>query len=89
MNVRALTGQTRKLADIAKFAYGESVHVAIDTDCDFHGHTYSRQPEVGYRVYVANPVGETVSYKTQDWKNVLALITWLEDVEATTTFRSR
>jgi hypothetical protein len=93
MNQRALVAQTRKLAEVAKFAYGEPVHVSIDMDCDSHSRSYptprSAPPKLQYRVYAANPVGESVRYKSTEWKDVLALITWLEDIEYTVSLRSK
>ena len=87
MNARAMVAQARKLAKIAEFAYGESVHVAIDMDCNKYFH--HDKPEITYDVYVAYPGPVGVRFIAQNWKEVLSLITWLEDIEATVTFRQR
>jgi hypothetical protein len=89
MNVRSLVAQTKKLGDIALFAYGESTHVAIDIDCDKHL-SYDK-PTLAYRVYVASvgtSLKEPIVYKAMEWKEVLALITWLEDIEIKMSFRN-
>ena len=88
MNTRSMVAQTRKLSKIAKFAFGVPVHVSIDVDCDaYRGH---KTPMVEYKVYIATPdQDDKAYYRTEEWKNVLSLIAWLEDIEAVTTFRSR
>ena len=85
MTPRALVAQTKKLRDIAEFAFGEAVHVSIDQDCNFYTGR-DRKPEVTYDVYVASPEVSGVRFKGETWKEVLALVEWLADIEGVVRF---
>lgn len=84
MNARSMVAQSKRLGSIAEFAFGEPSYVAIDMDCDFYVYMYEKSdPQISYEVYIRHPDLSLAAgkYKTQDWKDVVSLIDWLEDVE--------
>ena len=85
MNARSIVAQTKKVSDITKFVFGKQRYVNLEMDCV--AGSWDPTPEVDYRLYISVPKDITpdgegfVTYQSDQWKHVLALITWLEQIE--------
>ena len=85
MNAKTMVAQAKKLSNITKFVFGEKRYISIQLDCV---HTsWKPEMEVGYSVYISVPRSITpnkdgyVTFVSNQWKDVLSLITWLEGIE--------
>ena len=83
MNARTIVAQTKKVSDITEFVFGKPRYVNLEMVCI--STTWDPKPEIDYSLYISVPKDITpdgegfVVYTSDQWKHVLALITWLEE----------